>query len=504
MKAFLFTLCLLGSAFLHAQDTVLRFPVPDAADIVSARLVTPASGGASCLALDMGQQQQYILLDSQCQVLHQFTEKGDPASNMFFLDRACRLGTAVRGNVYHHYFTIQSPRREETLYDKVIDFSSHTTEEVPILNPAQSSIRMGFFLDSEGKPYLLSSSRYGHALYFERQGPGGDILLDSIVLDKIKQPALAMGYVHYVPEGSAQRLDLNAGATLAFTRGRQLVLVAQHRNTDPWFMIVDLETFQAHIKALSALAAFNDMDTTQPFSISASILGDRFFVLKTQKAQTDVGIFQIPSLDMLGDVALNETNASSLSQTPIQYNSWQSGKHDIINDYSAKQFYQDLVASRAGLAAGYDKDGRYVLTFGYVYDPWSRYDDQGNPFFYLGHLGLSDDRAPMPDRDFDPLVFGVHPKHAAGWDPQTTDRHHPLYPGKMYFHSGFAKVTLDPQSLEPVRAAAPADAEENLWNVVSPESKTRSPVQHFRICGHSYAGAFNKATRIYAIWEIPE
>jgi hypothetical protein len=487
---------------IRAQDTVFQFSAPAAKDIVAARVLTPTSGGASCLALDFGQRQQYILLDSAFHTIDQFAEEVDPSSNMFLLDRAHPLGTVVKGSAYHHYFTVQSPHRAEILYDKVIDFSTHTTTEAPLLNTVESTIRLGYFLDSEDKPYLLSSPLHGNALYFEREGPGGDVLLDSIETHNIAQPAMVMGYVRYVPEGSPQRLDAGAETTLAFTRGRQLVLITHHRNSDPWMVIVNLETFQAHVKVLSTRVAFNDLDTTQPFSIGTSILDDKLFVVKSQSSKTDIGIFQIPTLDMLGDLVLNAANASSLSQAPVQYNAWQSGKRGIIDFYSVKDFYQDLVVDRAALAACKDKDGHYILTFGYVHDPWSRYDDLGRPFFYLGHMGLTDEHVPLANGDFGALVFGANARQSANFDPQDVDRKRPFYPGKMFFHAGFAKVVLDPSSLEPIPTAASLDAEENLWNVLSPDGKMWSPVQHFRLNGRYCAGAFNKVTGKYLIWEI--
>lgn len=482
-----------------AQDTVFRYRNPaDSSrldDVRHANLITcRGDGGYSCLVLRNLHLVQFILLDSNFSVRGQFSEGLMPTNNLFLLERAGRLGAVYNQERVTFYFTVKSPFMQEILYTKTIDFKDNSSLERPILNTDRVDSRIGFFMDADAQPYLLTLTPDKTQLRLERDGVQ-DAAID--ITSMSDAPDLRFGFLHFVPDDRPQQLNNVAERTLAFVRGNQLLLLSRRNNQDLHLGIVDLAGAQAHFRDLSTRVGFATLDSGVSYSVGATVLEDKLFVLRSSPALAEVGVYQIPSLRLLKVIALTGAN---FPQKPREL---ATGGY-IVNDVRDRpidkpaDFFYGLTRYPTGIAAEKDRRGGYLLTIGSFDDPDARYMSHGRPLYYEGTGDLS--RLKATHRD-DKLVEGGDvnvPRNSLDGAPA---KKFPLNPGGLKFNATVLSLALDPATLDITAPADSADATMDMRNVLSSLDGGWKQVQHFVIHGTRYAGAFDRVTRTYSIWK---
>jgi hypothetical protein len=500
MKAYLFVLCLLGSSYVYAQDTVFRFHYPQDslpidAEVHALTLTSRDGDGHSCLVLREGSQLRYFLLDSQFRVLGQFREALLPTVNLFLLERANSLGSLFKDGVFTNYFTLKYPRWPLTLYTKTIDFKTGTTFETPVLNSDRVNDRMGYILDNNDQPYLLALDPEITEVYLEHEAGDHDNkdVIDASVVDS---PDVHFGFIHFVPEDQPQQFNNVSERTLAFARGHQLVLLSRGDRQPLHLAIVDLQSAQAHFRELSTTDGFAALPQGSTYGVAATIRDDKLFILRSSLNKAEIGIYQIPSLQLLRVVTVTP---GSMPRSPLLLSTggYLEGAPNIKENGTSAAFFSGLQKDPTAIAVNRNNQGDYLLSIGFYNDPDTRYSytDDGVPKYDPGESKTRHAKGRATRQEIRLLEGDDRSLSQNSLDGRRTKKY-ALNPGGLIFKAGVLEIVLDATTLDRVDTWDPLPGQQVMRNVMTPAT------YHFQAGAHQYTGAYDRLTHTYNIREI--
>lgn len=518
MKTTLLLLCLLVSGSLWAQDSLTIHLDEDVNRALA--IVSPAGDGHLCLVLKGGQYINYYLLDSNRHVLHSFREEGYKQSNLFIADRSRAMEVTYQDGVFHYFFEVATEGKPVTLMTKTIDFNDQSTEERLTLQVATENGIMGYFFNQDNQPYAVTltpsdmdltqtvpSHIYDHPhLVFFYMGPDGLQRSDSVDISFIKHPDRHFGFVHYVSDDMPQELSIQAGRTLAFVRGHQLLLISRLDDEPLFLALIDLTTFQS--KFLELDDGFTAVAPNAKYTQACTLADGHLFVLRARPDSAEVVVFGIPSLKPEQRLSINAHDIPRFIREPSRYGTgwttWKSGE----KEYPVSDWLHDLYSEPAALVVN-KVGGAYVLTMGTYSDRRERYDIYGRPDYYTNlngnaGLGQGDVRNYVQSTDIfgDPGTYLGVPSNTKGHSPYKKT----FVVKPLTFRASFARIALSRDSLTPTPAIDDPQAEARLFERLSlaplPTETKRPAGCVFRQGERVFSGAYDKTTGQYTLREI--
>ena len=502
MKAYLLLFCSLCADALYGQDTVFRYSPGGASplEVITSRILQePEPGGHLCLVLHTKRDSVvYLLLDQDFHIRSRFVERWSRPSNLMLVERARPLGAPrFEDNVFRQYFVVSPPNLPDRLFEKTIDFGRHMAgEEQRLALPGKQEI-MGFFQTAEGRPGVISMAQGDTTLEFHIETADGTDERHDIDVGDIHQADNYFGFIHFVSSEGVQQIDNTAARTLAYIRGRQLVLFTHHAGYPLQLAIVDLNSFQVHYKEFPT--PNGSADKQGSFRICSTVFEDKIFQVRAYPDKLEVEVDHIPDLRPLKKFFWTVAAPPVFTALPLAYEVTDT-KRTLTPNYPFSQYLEDLALGSLGVAVSKTDSGAYFLTIGDYRDPLNNYTSFGRPEFYVGD---GDANTRIPEKRSSADASGFTPfLGIAGSEAMANHHAASLDPGRLHFKASLIKIVLDGKTLDNIAGSNLPWGDTHLADFVKPTDGTGA-LCAFSIGNRFFTGYYDKKTTAYLIREIP-
>lgn len=350
---------------------------------------------------------------------------------------------------------------------------------------------MGFFLDGDGRPGVMSMKEGDTVMTISREGPDGASEAHNVDFGDIVRPDNYFGFIHFVGEGVLQDIANTAARTLAYIRGNQLVLFTHHPSHPLQLAVIDLTTYAVHYKELPPPPGV--------FRLSSTVYGDKIFQFLAYPDKIQVEVDHIPDLTPLTVLTWTKTKPPVFTMAPVRYDIGET-RRAAETSYPFDKYIDDLDGCSIGIAVDRAPGGDYLLTLGDYRDPQGRYVN-GHPDFNL--KGNGDANSVIPEKHGTGATMGALPFVGIVGGEAMTNRHPISFdPGRLHFRSSLIKIVLDGRTLANVPGKISPPGDEHLAGYVFMSDALAAPCA-FSAGGRFYQGFFDRDAGRFIIREIP-